>query len=619
MAYTKNTWANGDVITADKLNHIENGIEAADTGGGLTDDIRAALIQLAAKVAYIDDDGAEYYGDLYDALYAVQSIYLNTNSILINTIGGTSQLTATTSPSGATVTWSSSDSSVATVSSSGLVTSVALGSCTITATAGSKTAACAVTVAQKTLSSISAVYTQSGTVYTTDSLDSLKSDLVVTAHWSDNTTSTVSSSDYTLSGTLTAGTSTVTVSYGGKTTTFNVTVTAAPTLSSISAVYTQSGTVYDTDSLDSLKADLVVTATYSDTSTETVPSTDYTLSGTLTEGTSVITVSYSGKTTTFNVTVTAVPVGYTLKLSDGDFQLNNAVIDSSTIKYSTSSASSRRTVVLTSGDHPFQDTSSNLTSYYPISVPDDAYKVTISITPNTQYVASTLVKWNGSYYTTVISGLGWNAGGMSYSFAPGVDQYITINCKYNSAGTSYPTNPSEIVIEFETPTTIVTYNLTDGITKLNAGITPSANFDPAKTSGEIVIVDTDSSRRRAFVSETVAYRDMKETRTVSNPEVSDLTDTTYYPFQIPSDATGAIARITPSTQYMSMIAYTYDSTNHYVSDGITGQSKTGWSQGQAYLSFTAGSYYCVSISSKYDSAGSSYPTDVSELTLTFIK
>lgn len=53
-------------------------------------------------------------------------------------------------------------------------------------------------------------------------------------------------------------------------------------LSSIAAVYTQSGTVYDTDSLDSLKADLVVTATYSDSSTQTVLAADYTLSGTLT-------------------------------------------------------------------------------------------------------------------------------------------------------------------------------------------------------------------------------------------------------------------------------------------------------------------------------------------------
>ena len=67
------------------------------------------------------------------------------------------------------------------------------------------------------LVSISAVYTQSGTVYNTDSLDSLKSDLIVTALYADTTTATIQS--YTLSGTLTVGTSTITVSYGGKTST----------------------------------------------------------------------------------------------------------------------------------------------------------------------------------------------------------------------------------------------------------------------------------------------------------------------------------------------------------------------------------------------------------------
>lgn len=30
MAYTKNTWHSGDPLTADKLNHIENGIEEYD-------------------------------------------------------------------------------------------------------------------------------------------------------------------------------------------------------------------------------------------------------------------------------------------------------------------------------------------------------------------------------------------------------------------------------------------------------------------------------------------------------------------------------------------------------------------------------------------------------------
>lgn len=85
-----------------------------------------------------------------------------------------------------------------------------------------------VTTSQITVSSISAVYTQSGTVYDTDTLDSLKSDLVVTATFMDSTTGVIAATDYTLSGTLTVGTSTITVSYGGKTTTFSVTVTQEP-------------------------------------------------------------------------------------------------------------------------------------------------------------------------------------------------------------------------------------------------------------------------------------------------------------------------------------------------------------------------------------------------------
>lgn len=114
---------------------------------GLSAGIKAALLQIASKVAYIDANGQDYYNALHDALYP---------------------------PAG--------------------------------------------------LVSISAIYTQSGTVYDTDSLDSLKTDLVVTALYDNSTTETISSSNYTLSGTLTEGTSTITVLYGGKTDTFDVTV-----------------------------------------------------------------------------------------------------------------------------------------------------------------------------------------------------------------------------------------------------------------------------------------------------------------------------------------------------------------------------------------------------------
>ena len=74
-------------------------------------------------------------------------------------------------------------------------------------------------------------------------------------------------------------------------------------LVSISAVYTQSRSVFETDSLESLKEDLVVTATYDNGTSEEI--TNYFLNGELAEGTSTITVTYNNKTATFAVTVKA--------------------------------------------------------------------------------------------------------------------------------------------------------------------------------------------------------------------------------------------------------------------------------------------------------------------------
>lgn len=108
---------------------------------------KAALLQIAEKVAYVDEHGQDYYDALYDAFYPPAEL-----------VG------------------------------------------------------------------ITAVYTQSGVIYDTDTLDNLKPDLVVTALYSDSTTEVITSG-YMLSGTLTAGTSTITVSYGGQMTTFTVTVT----------------------------------------------------------------------------------------------------------------------------------------------------------------------------------------------------------------------------------------------------------------------------------------------------------------------------------------------------------------------------------------------------------
>lgn len=85
-------------------------------------------------------------------------------------------------------------------------------------------------------------------------------------------------------------------------------------LVSITAVYTQSGTVYSTATLNDLRADLVVNANYDDGSSKTI--TDYVLSGTLSSTVSVITVSALGKETTFTVNVTE-PIDYNRNPLDG--------------------------------------------------------------------------------------------------------------------------------------------------------------------------------------------------------------------------------------------------------------------------------------------------------------
>lgn len=79
-------------------------------------------------------------------------------------------------------------------------------------------------LANKEVSSITAVYTQSGTVYENSPLDSLRSNLVVTASYTDGTSGAIIG--YTLSGTLSVGTNTITATYKGKTATFSVTAVA---------------------------------------------------------------------------------------------------------------------------------------------------------------------------------------------------------------------------------------------------------------------------------------------------------------------------------------------------------------------------------------------------------
>lgn len=76
---------------------------------------------------------------------AATSLKLDPTSVTLK-VGETKQLTATVKPDKATVTYSSDNKEVATVDKNGLITAVAVGKATISATAGTLTRKCAVTV-----------------------------------------------------------------------------------------------------------------------------------------------------------------------------------------------------------------------------------------------------------------------------------------------------------------------------------------------------------------------------------------------------------------------------------------------------------------------------------------
>lgn len=228
---TQETMANLETRLQGQIDALDTRVDALEAGqgggSGLTDDVKNALLQIAQKVAYIDAHGQDYYDDLYDALYndTTRSVLLvlshvsssNTQSTVEVGDSYTTTLTASTNYTlnSVSVTMGGVDITSTAYSSGTVSIPSVTGNIVITATA--------VLAAQ----SITATYTQSGTVYDTDSLDSLKTDLVVTANYAGGTSETVPASDYTLSGTLTEGTSTITVSYAGLTTTFSVTVTSS--------------------------------------------------------------------------------------------------------------------------------------------------------------------------------------------------------------------------------------------------------------------------------------------------------------------------------------------------------------------------------------------------------
>ena len=244
----------------------------------------------------------------------VTGVTLNSATLSIAP-GDTETLTATIAPANATnknVTWSASNAKIS-ISANGLsctVTGVSDGNATVTVTTadGSYTATCSVTIHTVQLSSIAITTPPSTTAYKYGETFS-KTGMVVTASYDDNTSEVLSDSDYTVSpsGALTDGDTTITVSYtyNGVTKTATQAITVA-TLSSIAVTTQPTKTTYGIgETFD--PTGMIITATWSDSSTSTVTGYTYSPNTALGANDDTITISYTvgetTKTTTQSISV----------------------------------------------------------------------------------------------------------------------------------------------------------------------------------------------------------------------------------------------------------------------------------------------------------------------------
>lgn len=199
MSYVKQNFVDGQTLTAAQLNHMEAGIANAagtqgekgdkgekgdpgpagakgDPGEGFTANAKALLLNLFENAAYKTDTmqptlnalRAEWGGSAQEV--PVQSVSLSAVTMTLNE-SESKTLTATELPANATdraVVWSVLPAGFATVTN-GVVTGIKAGNCTVTATAGGKSASCAVTV--EVVETAQLIYSLPGETVLTQGLD----------------------------------------------------------------------------------------------------------------------------------------------------------------------------------------------------------------------------------------------------------------------------------------------------------------------------------------------------------------------------------------------------------------------------------------------------------------
>lgn len=214
--------------------------------------------------------------------------------------------------------------------------------------------------------------------------------------------------------------------------------------------------VYTDDALSTLVPYLTVKLLTSASDVGTVvPSTDYTLSGTLVAGQSVIWVSYNDLSTKFMLTAVDWYNQYEWSITNGLIRSRVGNLRNTADKVGIQTNNSQRMVMVTDrGLYPYVRYQDGVVlSEYPIPVPDDAQSVTISIEPSSQWVLFGTRYADDTNETYTLSNIDYSGGYFEGSKSlnlpiTGQKKYLTLVSKYDSAGTEYPTPPSNVTVLF---------------------------------------------------------------------------------------------------------------------------------------------------------------------------
>ena len=233
-----------------------------------------------------------------------------------------------------TITWKSSDTSVVNVTTTGLITAQGVGTATLTATCGDRTATCTVTVkascTELLLGTSVGTLDVSGTKTTTLQVSKTPSNTTDAVTWESSNINVATVSNGTVTA-IAPGTVTITARCGSKSASHTLTVKASCTGVSLSkSTYTLdiSGTdsVTFTPTINPSNTTDSITWKSSNTSVATVNATSGGTKGTIfakSAGTANITVTCGSKSASVTVTVKASCTGLSLNKSSLSFTLLN--------------------------------------------------------------------------------------------------------------------------------------------------------------------------------------------------------------------------------------------------------------------------------------------------------